>query len=133
MQKLFIISLCLLVIGCVPVAPVNQSQEILWNKFANQPLDNVLLAWGAPAAETHLTEGSRLVTYRHSTTYEALSPYEHTLGCEVSFLAKPPGYLIGNIAMQGDAYECSLLAQGQTGYRRDTYVPPPPPYYGPRY
>jgi len=117
----------LMLMACTPPPPVEQSRGVLWQRYAHHSIDDVLLAWGAPAAETKLTKGSRLVAYRHATTYDAESSYEHSSGCEVSFLAPPPHYTIENIAMTGNAYECARLAANGPGYTRNAYIPPPPP------
>ena len=114
--------------ACTPAPPVDQSREMLWNQFGNQPVDALLMSWGAPMSETHLTDGSRMVVYQHSTTYDAQSSYERQSGCKVSFLAQAPHYRISNIAMEGDAGECRMLSQGSTGNVRLSAPPPPPPY-----
>ncbi len=49
--------------------------------------------------------------------------------CEVTLLAKSPSFRIENIAMRGEAAECSQLAQGKMGSAVYPYVPPPPPLY----
>ncbi len=115
--------------SCTPPPPVNESREVLWKEYAHQSIDKVILAWGPPAAETKLTNGSRMLTYNHATTYDALSPYERTSGCEVSFLAPPPHYHIENISMKGEAFECHQLALGRTGVMARPYIPPPPVFY----
>jgi len=109
------------IVSCTQSPPVNDSRDILWRQFAHQPVDSLLMAWGTPAAETRLTNGSRMITYRHATTYD-VSP---STGCEVSFLAPAPRYRIEDIAMVGDPYECYLLAQGQRGNRHINDLPPP--------
>ena len=118
--------------GCTPPPPVNTSRDLLWNKYGNKPVDDLILGWGAPTAETKLTDGSRLLTYRHTTAYDDGA----TLECEVSFLAHVPNYIIDNIAMKGDPRECQLLAQGVTGTTiRSLYMdtpmgtPSPYPFY----
>ncbi len=117
--------------ACTPPPPVNQSRDVLWEKYAHHSVDEILLSWGAPAAETKLTNGSRLVTYRHATTYDAASPYERSNGCEVSFLAPPPHFKVENISMTGDGFECAQLAKSGPGYARNVYVAPPPPMFYP--
>jgi hypothetical protein len=117
----------LLLSACTPAPPVEQSRGVLWQRYAHQPIDKLLLAWGAPAAETKLTDGSRLVSYRRAVTFDAASPYENTSGCEASFLAPPPGFTIENVALKGNPAECFALAQNGPGYVRNYYVPPPPP------
>ena len=107
--------LCLLPAACAPVQAVETSRELLWERFGGHPVDELLLEWGAPAAETHLTDGSRLLKYHRILTYDAGSPYARTSGCEVSFLAGPPKFTIGNIAMEGSPSQCAQLAQGKTG------------------
>lgn len=101
--------------GCTPAPAVDVSREQLWSEFGGQPIDKVLLAWGAPAKETHLTDGSRLITYQHSTIYDAQTSYQQSNGCEVSFVAKPSQFVINDIAMQGAPNECHLLAMGRVG------------------
>jgi|GEM_PF-3351153 len=115
--------------SCTPPQPVTQSREIVWQQFGNQPVDNVLMAWGTPERETRLTNGSRMVTYQHSTIFDAGSPYERKTGCEVTFIAQPPKYRIVDVAMDGEAYECNLLAQGRTGSARHVAMPESAPYY----
>ena len=112
-----------------PPPPVEASREVLWQQYGHQSIDKLLLSWGAPIQETHLTDGSRMVTYKHMTIFEADSPYERRSGCEVNFLAPPPKFLIENISMEGDMRECQLLSQGRRGYTRYVYVPQPSPYY----
>lgn len=104
--------------ACAPVPSTEESQEALWRQFGNQPLDAVLLAWGAPAAETTLTKGGRLVTYRRSTVFDSHTAAEQNVACEVTFLAEPPKFHVVNVAMRGAASECRQLAQGRTGNRR---------------
>ncbi|MDE3015703.1 MAG: hypothetical protein KGI29_02115 [Pseudomonadota bacterium] len=108
--------------------PVIQSRAALWQRYGHQPLDALIMAWGAPSAETRLTDGSRLLTYRRTTTYDAESPQEIISDCEAVFLAKAPRYRISNVAMRGDPYECELLAEGKPGEVRHIYIPPPYPY-----
>lgn len=117
----------LMLAACTPPPPVGQSRAVLWQRFGHHSIDEVLLAWGAPVAETKLTNGSRLVTYRHGTTYDAASPYEFSNGCQASFLAPPPRYTIDNVAMTGNPLECYLLTTQGPGYASHAYVPPPPP------
>ena len=109
--------------ACAPVPDTHASQEALWQQFGNQPVDTLLLAWGAPMAETHLTDGSRLISYQHTTTYEGSGAQS---GCKVSFLAKPPQFVINNVALEGDANECYLLSQGRIGDNRIARSPTPP-------
>src|SRR5690349_13194136 len=111
--------------SCTQAPPVSSSQDALWQKFGHQSIDTILLAWGSPAAETRLTDGSRMVTYRHTTLLDAYSPYARSTGCEVTFLAKSPAYRVENIAMKGDAAECQLLAGGRTGMTHMDYPEPP--------
>jgi hypothetical protein len=106
----------------VQAPAVNDSRAVLWQQFGNQPIDKLLLAWGTPAGETKLTNGTRMVKYQHSTNYD-VSP---STGCEVSFLAPPPRHIINDIAMVGDPFECHLLAQGMRGTRHINDAPPPP-------
>jgi len=120
-------------VACAEVPPVAQSREALWSRFGNQPVDNLLMTWGAPSSETHLTDGSRLLTYEYNTIYDAASPYERRSGCKVSFLAHPPKFLIGNIALEGSANECHQLALGRTGDNAIPYVPMPNEYTPPLY
>ena len=119
--------------SCTPIPAVSDSREVLWGQFGNQPVDGLLLAWGPPLAETHLTDGSRLLSYQHSTTYEAQSPYERQAACKASFLAKAPQYRIADVALEGDMNECRLLSQGHTGDNRIVAVPTPNVYYPPAY
>lgn len=104
--------------GCTPPPPVDASREALWSQFGGKPLDSLLLAWGAPERESHLTDGSRLVTYHHATIYD--SRYNGGNRCEVSFLAKAPAFKISDVAMNGAASDCDMLAKGRVG---DVVVP----------
>lgn len=116
--------------GCVPVPAVEQSRDVLWSQYGNQPVDGLLLAWGTPVAETHLTNSGRMLSYEYNVVYDAQSTYEHTLGCKVTFLATPPKFLITNIAMEGSASECQQMAAG----RRGTYrIPAAPAASAPAY
>lgn len=112
--------------GCTQAPPVGDSRELLWAQYGNRPVDELLLAWGVPAKETRLTDGSRMVTYRHSTMYVGRGSSGSQ--CEVSFMAKAPKFLIGDIAMDGSANECRMLAQGKTGDVRVQDVDPIYPY-----
>lgn len=116
-------SALILLASCAPSPPVTQSREVLWERFGGQPVDAVLMAWGTPERETRMTDGSRLVTYKHSTVFDADSPYEYDTSCEVTFMAQSPKYRIDNIAMDGTPYECHLLAQGHTGTARHVRMP----------
>ena len=112
--------------ACTQAPPVTDSREVLWAQFGNQPLDEVLRAWGVPTKETHLSDGARLVTYRRSTSYESRFSSQQGAACEVSFMAKAPQFVIGDIAMQGAPNECRMLAKGRIG---DVVVPAPEPMY----
>jgi hypothetical protein len=116
---------------CAQVPPIPQSREALWQQFGQKPVDAVLMSWGAPAKETHLTDGSRLLTYRRSTIYDAQSPYEQVSACEVSFLAHPPAFNVDDIAMQGAANECHMLSEGRIGEVRVPMVEPAYTYRSP--
>jgi len=125
--RLLIVTPILWLVSCTPPPPVAASRDVLWEQYAHQPVDKVLLTMGTPERETRLTDGSRMVTYQHSTIYDAGTPTERQTGCEVTFMAQSPHYRVENIAMEGEGYECNLLAQGHTGSRR-IYIPPPQPY-----
>ena len=114
--------------GCTQAPPVKDSRELLWAQYGGHKIDDLLLSWGPPAKETRLTDGSRLVTYRHSTVYEGRGSSEQGSSCEVSFMAKSPKYMIGDIAMAGSDNECRLLAQGRTGDVRVPAIEPIAPY-----
>jgi hypothetical protein len=116
--------------GCTPPPPVTDSREVLWRQWGGQPVDQLLLTWGTPNAETRLTDGSRLLKYRRSTTYDAQSYHEYMTSCEVSFLAKPPEFRINDIAMEGTSGECNLLAKGLVA---DVVRPAAEPIYPYRY
>lgn len=118
--------------ACTPVQDVETSRESLWQRYGGKPLDALLLDWGAPDAETRLSDGARLVKYRRSLTYDAGTTAARSASCEVSFLAGPTEYRISNIAMQGSPSQCYQLSQGKRG---DVAVPAPiDPYpYGYRY
>lgn len=113
-------------VACTPAPPVSDSREVLWQQFGNHPLDELLMAWGVPSKETHLSDGSRLVTFRRSTVYDSRSPYERSVACEVSFMAKGSAQKISDISMQGAPNECRLLALGRVG---DVIVPSAQPVY----
>jgi len=116
---LILLAAMLMLDACAPPPPVTQSRDALWDKYAHRSVDDILLAWSTPQAESKLTNGSRLLTYRHSTIYDAGNSYN----CEVTFLAPPPRFTIENIAMSGDARDCQQLAD----HGPDTVRPPPPP------
>jgi hypothetical protein len=100
--------------------PVDQSRQALWQRFANHPIDEVVLAWGAPQSETRLTDGTRVLTYRRTRTlwrdfgYGNLN-YGDTVECDASFLAPPPDFKVKNISMDGDAFQCADMARGASG------------------
>ena len=121
----------LILSACTPLPTVEQSRDQMWAQYNHQPVDKLLMALGTPERESHLTDGSRLLTYQFSSIYNDGSPYERQSRCEATFMAKAPSYRLENIAMQGDNYECSLLAQGHTGYVRHPYTPPTPYVSGP--
>jgi hypothetical protein len=133
MRFFFLIAASLtLLAGCTPPPPVEQSRTLLWQRYGHHSIDEILLAWNAPARETRLTGGSRLLTYTRAFTFDAASPYEQTTGCEASFIAPPPHFTIENIALKGDALECARLAQNGPGYARSVYIAPgfyPGAYY----
>lgn len=122
-----IIILGITLTACATAPPVENSRQMLWQKFGNQPLDNLLLAWGPPTAETKLTNGARMVTY--SYTYISDFGYydQYMYRCKASFLAPPPAYKIDNVSLDGDPNECSELAQGRTGIA--TNIPLRPSFY----
>ena len=136
-KKTHLISLGILLVfglgGCVPVPEVPASREVLWGQFGGKPVDALLMTWGSPMGETHLTDGSRLIEYQHSTIYDAQSVSERRSGCKVSFLAKSPKFVISDVAMQGEPYECELLSQGKLGEARIMAAPAPYVYYPPPY
>ena len=117
--------------ACTQAAPVEQSRDALWARYSHQSIDKVLLEMGTPERETRLTDNSRMATYQHSTILDNNSSYERKSGCEVTFMAQSPGYYVENISMQGDALECSLLAQGKTGTARRSYARPAATPYAP--
>lgn len=122
-----------LLAACTPPQTVEQSRDQLWAAYGNQPVDSVLMALGTPARESHLSDGSRMLTYQFASVYDSGSPFERRAGCEVTLLAKSPSFKLENIAMQGQPYECSVLASGRTGLVRHPYMPPQNPYmYGSR-
>jgi hypothetical protein len=129
--SLFIFTGLLTLGACTPPPPIPQSRDEIWQKFAHHSVDEILLSWGSPAAESKLTNGSRLLTYRRTVTFDAASPYERTSGCEASFLASPPHFRIENVSMNGDAFECAQFAAHGPGYARNMYVAPPPPMFYP--
>ena len=101
----------MLTCACTPAPPVNESRDKLWDQFAHKSVDDVIMKWGAPGSETKLTNGSRLLTYRRDSVYDADTTNSRTSGCEVSFLAPPPHYHIDNIKMDGNGYECARLSK----------------------
>jgi hypothetical protein len=113
--------------GCTPPPPVEQSRAQVWQRFAHHSIDDVMLAWGPPSAESKLTNGSRMLTYRRGVTYDAGSSYASTNGCEATFLAPPPHFKVENVAMTGNGFQCADLARAGPGFTAHPYVPPPPP------
>ncbi|MBY0406730.1 MAG: hypothetical protein K2Q01_03500 [Rickettsiales bacterium] len=107
---------------------MQDSREALWRQFGDKPVDNLILSWGAPSSETALTDGSRLLAYQHSTTYDSRSSSEQTSACEVTFMAKAPQFIIRDIAMRGAPNECQQLARGRVGEVRIAPVEPAYPY-----
>lgn len=120
--------LLLLASACTPPPAVEQSRDVLWAQYGHKPVDAVLVALGTPERESHLTDGSRMLTYRFGSSYDSGTPYERETQCEATFIAKAPHFSIDNVAMLGDAYECSLLAQGHTGFVQHPTFDTPPPY-----
>ncbi len=128
LTRMFLFASCSFLTACEPAATVLQSREQMWTQYAHQPVDGLLMALGTPARESHLSDGSRLITYQFNSLFEYGSPYERQSGCEVTFMAKAPAFTLEDIAMQGQPYECSLLAKGRTGTVRHPYLPPQTPY-----
>ena len=102
--------------GCVTAPTVDTSRQALWTKYGNHPLDDVLLAWGPPTAETKLATNARLATYEHVVFYRDSS---FSYQCRATFLAPPPSFKVTNIALDGDPTECYELSLGNT--RTDGY------------
>lgn len=129
MRSLFLpVAACAFMSACTQAPPVHDSREILWQRFGNRKLDELLMAWGAPTRESHLTDGSRLLTYRHATVYVGRAAMENASSCEVSFLAALPSFRITDVAMQGTNNECHILAQGRIGETRVPVMADPYPY-----
>ena len=116
-------------VACTQLPPVEQSRDAMWKQYGNQPVDKLLMGLGTPERETKLTDGSRMVMYQFNSVYDADSPYASRQSvCQATFIAKPPSFVIDNIAMKGDAYECDMLAQGHTGSVRHPSYTPVTPY-----
>jgi hypothetical protein len=131
MQRQALALMLLMVLAaCTTTATTLQSRDQLWAQYAHQPIDNLLMALGTPTRESHLSDGSRLVTYQFNSVFDSGSPYERQTGCEATFLAKAPKFRLEDIAMQGQPFECSMLAKGHTGTARHPYLPPQTPYMG---
>lgn len=118
--------------SCMTAPPVDASRQMLWERFGNQSIDNVLLAWGPPMAEARLTNGTRMITYTRTVIYEG-GVRQNAYGCKASFLAPPPDYKVDNVSMDGNSYDCQELAFGRMGitvYPAPYPVFPYRPYYG---
>ena len=126
--NVFLLLVPIAVSACTPTPTVAESRDRMWAQYNHQSVDALLLAFGPPVRESRLTDGSRLLTYEFNSIYDYGSPYERKSGCEATFMAKAPKYLLENIAMQGVPYECKMLADGNTGSARHDYLPPPTPY-----
>jgi hypothetical protein len=129
MKKFLFAALVFALAGCASAPPTTVSRQDLWNKYGNQPIDSILLAWGPPQSETHLTDGSRLVSYSRSTVTDFGYYDQNTYSCKANFLAPPPSYKITNVGLDGADFECAELAEGRTGIAT---VPAPRPtfYFG---
>jgi hypothetical protein len=101
--------------SCAGAPDVSISRQMLWQEFGDKPLDNLLVAWGPPSAETHLTTGARMVTYVRTVVYNNGWYDESSYGCKASFLAPTPDFTIKNVSLDGNDEECAELAQGHIG------------------
>ncbi len=117
-------------VACTQLLTVQQSRDAMWQEYGGQPVDKILVTLGAPERETKLTDGSRMVMYQFNSVYESGSAYERQAVCQVTFMAKPPKFVIDNVAMKGDVYECNMLAQGHTGSVRHAGFESATPYMG---
>ncbi|MGE3622632.1 MAG: hypothetical protein AB7H77_01985 [Bdellovibrionales bacterium] len=116
--------------GCATAPPVAETRQMLWDKWGNQPLDSLLLAWGPPMTETRLTDGKRLVSWSYTHIYNP-NYYDETIyGCKTSFLAAPPKYLIENVSLDGSDYSCEQLANGRSGVSFASAPYPPVMFFG---
>jgi len=100
---------------------------MLWDKFGHHSLDDLLLAWGPPTAETTLTTGARMVTYTRAVIQNGGGVDTSDYNCKASFLAPAPSYKIENVSLDGNAGACSELASGHTG--TTIYSAPPQPIF----
>jgi hypothetical protein len=119
----------LAVFGCASAPTVEASREVLWQQFGDKPVDALIMAWGAPTSETALTDGARVLEYSRATIYDDFSS-QRSVSCKVTFMAKPPAFLVRDVALQGVPSECSQLAKGHTG---ETHVPGASGVVGPGY
>jgi hypothetical protein len=101
--------------ACVSTPPIESSRQMLMEKFGNQSIDNLLLAWGPPIAETHLTNGTRVVSYTYTDIYDIDAWNQSNYSCKAIFLAPPKAFKISSVSLEGEDYECHELALGHTG------------------
>ncbi|MDP9126738.1 MAG: hypothetical protein M3N08_00560 [Pseudomonadota bacterium] len=99
---------------------VGDSRQLLLNRFANHPLDEVVMAWGAPQNETRLTNGTKVLTYRRMrTTFtnfgDFYDVYARSSECDATFMAAPPTFLVGDIILEGDTWQCADMGDGRSG------------------
>ena len=101
--------------ACVAAPPVDVTRQMLSDRFGHQSIDTVLLAWGPPTSETHLTNGARMAVYTRTVVYDYGSWDQSAYGCKASFLAPPPDFKIESVSLDGDDYDCQELSLGHTG------------------
>lgn len=114
-RRLAILLAVLALAACAMSPPVETSRNYLQQKYGNQPIDNLLTAWGPPQAETRLTDGTRIVSYAYTDIYDFNSWDQVAYGCRATFTAPSPSFKITKITLDGDDDECYELSLGHFG------------------
>lgn len=126
-MKNFLAAALVLALSACASPTVEESRALLMDRFGGKSIDELFAAWGAPEAETKMTNGARLVTYSH-TTFMNFGYYDqYSYNCKASFTAPAPHYKISNVALDGPESECHELARGHTG--TDSFASPRAPFF----
>jgi len=66
-------------------------------------------------AEQRRADGARIMSYTYSNMYGVGQKDQRSYSCTVTLIAPPPDYKISDVSMQGQDYECAVIAGGLTG------------------
>ena len=103
--------------ACAHVPPLSDSREHVWQQFNNRRVDELLLAWGPPASDTQRPDGTRVLSYSYSNSYDYGTPKQRTYTCKATFYVVQPDMRIIDLSLAGPDYECAVLGHGYTGQK----------------